>query len=352
MLKPNKSRPFAFRRRPPKWLQPGPRPRLRLPVSIIILAIIIGLFFLIPPLGPPQNAPRSLTDRATVFPLPTTFTPPPTPAPEHGGRIIFTCTRNGINQLCIINADGTGLKRLTDHNAHDYYPTFLPQGDSIAFASNRNGSFDIYLMLLDSLKIYQLTSGIGNAFSPDFSPDGKMIVFANRPAAGPAALWLMEITGRNPHILYSGSGAIVGAAWSPDGNTIAFVMTINQPDNNEIFLLDLEVNQKKPRQLTHDLTGITGSIDWSPDGKYLIICSGPVGDKDIFRLEVAAGTIVQLTDGGNNAAASFSPDGQWIAFNSLRNNGQADLFIMEADGTYQRLLTDNPEPDWQPQWEP
>jgi len=165
-------------------------------------------------------------------------------------------------------------------------------------------------------------------------------------------LWLMEITGRNPHILYSGSGAIVGAAWSPDGNTIAFVMTINQPDNNEIFLLDLEVNQKKPRQLTHDLAGITGSIDWSPDGKYLIICSGPVGDKDIFRLEVAAGTIVQLTDGGNNAAASFSPDGQWIAFNSLRNNGQADLFIMEADGTYQRLLTDNPEPDWQPQWEP
>ena len=59
-----------------------------------------------------------------------------------------------------------------------------------------------------------------------------------------------------------------------------------------------------------------------------------------------------LTNGGNNAACSYSPDGQWIAFNSLRNNDQADIFIMRADGSSLSQVTDNAEPDWQPQWEP
>ena len=76
------------------------------------------------------------------------------------------------------------------------------------------------------------------------------------------------------------------------------------------------------------------------------------GDKNIFLINVDAQTAVQLTNGGNNAACSFSPDGQWIAFNSLRNNDQADIFIMRPDGTDVRQVTTDPEPDWQPQWEP
>ena len=50
--------------------------------------------------------------------------------------------------------------------------------------------------------------------------------------------------------------------------------------------------------------------------------------------------------------SQVSPDGQWIAFNSLRNDDQADIYIMRADGSSMRQVTDNPEPDWQPQWEP
>ena len=92
--------------------------------------------------------------------------------------------------------------------------------------------------------------------------------------------------------------------------------------------------------------------DWSPDGRYLLIYAGPTGDKDIFRIDVQNETAAQLTDGGNNAASSYSPDGSWIAFNSLRNNDQADIFIMRTDGTDVRQVTNDPEPDWQPQWEP
>jgi Tol biopolymer transport system component len=200
--------------------------------------------------------------------------------------------------------------------------------------------------------LYQLTRNIGNVFSPDFSPDGRQVLFGNRAEDGPSSLWITNLKGENPHLLYSGPSTIVGAAWSPDGNTIAFAMAEGLANEFEIFLLDLKSQTPYPQRISHGLLGIGGSIDWSPDGGNLLIYAGPPGDKDIFRLQVPDGTYTRLTFGGNNASAAYSPDGQWIAFNSTRNNDQADLYIMRFDGQLTRQLTDDPEPDWQPRWEP
>ena len=52
----------------------------------------------------------------------------------------------------------------------------------------------------------------------------KQILFTNRAAEGPAALWTVENTGKNPTLLYAGPNTIVSVDWSPDGSTIAFAM--------------------------------------------------------------------------------------------------------------------------------
>jgi len=79
---------------------------------------------------------------------------------------------------------------------------------------------------------------------------------------------------------------------------------------------------------------------------------GAITDTDIFRYEIETGIISRLTAGGNNNSAVYSLNGERIAFNSLRNNDQADLYLMRADGSDLQQITDNPEPDWQAQWEP
>ncbi len=280
-----------------------------------------------------------------------TLTPPPRPTKEHIGRIIFTCTRGDFNQLCMINADGTDYIQLTDLQAHSYYPMFSPKGGSVVYASNQNGGvFDLFLFIFEGSRLIRLTNNIGNVISPSFSPDGARILFANQAAQGPTSLWTIDTTGENPDLLYAGPNTIVGADWSPVGHQIAFAMQVDQPNEYEIFLMNDDGTNV--RQLTRNLPGIGGSLDWSPDGKYLLISAGLPGDKNIFLVNVAAETATQLTNGGNNAASSFSPDGQWIAFNSLRNNDQADIFIMRPDGSDVRQVTNDPEPDWQPQWEP
>ena len=320
-----------------------------LPIGLILVIIVIGICLLLPSTSVDLGNVTA-PDGELPTPLPT-FTPLPKPTKEHIGRIIFTCTRGDFNQLCMVNADGTDYRQITNVEAHNYYPVFSPLGGSIVYASNQNGGyFDLFLFVFDGSRLLRLTENIGNVISPSFSPDGGTILFANRAAEGPTSLWTVENTGKNPKLLYAGPNTIVSADWSPDGNTIAFAMAVDQPNAYEIFLMNTDATNV--RQITYGLEGIGGSLDWSPDGKYLLIYAGPAGDKDIFRIDIEAETAEQLTDGGNNAACSYSPDGQWIAFNSLRNNDQADIFIMRADGSSMRQVTDNPEPDWQPQWEP
>ena len=266
-------------------------------------------------------------------------------------RIIFTCTRGDYNQLCLTYADGTGYQQLSNLEANSYYPVYAPQGRSVVYASNQNGGvFDLFHFNFDDSRLTRLTENIGNVVSPTFSPDGKKILFANRIGDGPTSLWTVDSNGENADLLYNGPSTVVAVDWSPQGDQIAFAMSVDRPDAYEIFLMN--VDGSNVRQLTRGLPGIGGSVDWSPDGKSLVIYAGQPGDRNIFLVDVAAETAAQLTNGGNNGSPVFSPDGQWIAFISLRNNDQADIFIMRPDGSNVRQVTTNPEPDWQPQWEP
>ena len=282
------------------------------------------------------------------------FTPPPTatlkprPTETHGGRIAFTCTRGDYNQLCLINRDGTGLSQITDMDANNYYPTFAPDRSSLLFASNRNGPFDLYLLSFEQKQLFQITENIGNVVSPDYSPDGRRIVFTNRVSDGPASIWMVNADGLNPHQVYAGADTIVAVAWSPDGEKIAYAMSVGVPQEYEIFIMDSE--GRNHVRISDGLQGIGGSIAWAPDSTHVLIHAGPFGDKDIYRLDARTGEATQITDGGNNASASYSPDGLYIIFNSLRNNDQADLYIMRSDGTNQTQLTNHPEPDWDAKW--
>jgi TolB protein len=316
---------------------------------LLIAVAGIALCVLIPasPIILSEPTPSNPGD---ITPLPTR-TPLPVPTKPYIGRLVFTCTRGDYNQLCMVNADGTGYVQLTNTEAHNYYPVYSPLGGSIVYASNQNGGvFDLFLFIFDGARLIRLTENIGNVVSPSFSPDGRRILFANRAGEGPTSLWVVDNTGENPLLLFAGPNTIVAADWSPNGETIAFAMQVDVPGEYEVFLMDADGTDA--RRLTYGLAGIGGSLDWSPDGRHLLVYAGPPGDKNIFLIDVEARTAAQLTNGGNNASASFSPDGRWIAFNSLRNDDQADLFIMRPDGSDVRQVTDNPEPDWQPQWEP
>jgi Tol biopolymer transport system component len=98
-----------------------------------------------------------------------------------------------------------------------------------------------------------------------------------------------------------------------------------------------------------DLKNMGGRSTWSPDGTKIAFYRGPLGDRNIYIVDVASKDVKRLTGGGDNLGPSWSPDGNWIAFTSFRD-GNNEIYIIHPDGTGLRRLTDSPISDWQPRW--
>jgi Tol biopolymer transport system component len=66
-----------------------------------------------------------------------------------GLKIAFISTHDGDPEIFVMNADGTGLRKLTDNTAVDAAPSWSPDGGKIVFTSDRGGSFELYRMNSD-----------------------------------------------------------------------------------------------------------------------------------------------------------------------------------------------------------
>jgi len=326
------------------WQNP-PRPRptaSQTPPGFAGLATVTstapGLNFPTPTLFPAITPTQNGTLPATVIPspIPQFDDSPPT------GQIVFTCFINQIDQICLMNADGSERKQLTDSEGTSFYASLSPDGKTIYFASRMSGSYEIYSMNLRGRGLKRLTRNIGSLYAPELSPSGERIIFTNN-TEGMQRIWIMRADGNNPHALSDGPQDI-DPTWSPDGLMIAFASS--RTGQRQLYVMDRD--GANIRQLTN-LNDMGGRSTWSPDGSKLAFYAGPTGDHNIYIINVDGTGLVQLTNGGDNLGPSWSPEGDWITFTSFRD-GNNEIYIMHPDGTGVTRLTNNPTSDWQPRW--
>jgi TolB protein len=330
------------------------------------LCILIGAFFYIwqnPGVHPSSatQTPVGFSGLPTVpvfdFPTATLFpagdpglegTPAPTLIPSSvpgsgvssslPGKIVFTCFINQIDQICMMNADGTGRKQLTDFQATAFYASLSPDGQTIYFSSRQSGTYEIYSMDINGNALQRLTNGIGALYAPELSLDGQTIVFTNNGNG----LWVMDANGENPRAISFRDD--IDPTWSPDGSMIAFASS--RSGKRQLYVMN--ANGKNVRQVT-DLNNMGGRSTWSPDGTKLAFYRGATGDHDIYIINIDGTGMERLTNGGDNLGPSWSPDGEWIAFTSFRD-GNNEIYIVHPDGRGETRLTNNPISDWQPRW--
>ena len=89
------------------------------------------------------------------------------------------------------------------------------------------------------------------------------------------------------------------------------------------------------------------SPDWSPDGSRIIYAYYDYG---IYQMD-ASGTSEEPLMTNQASDPAYSPSGTRIVFSSARD-GDSDLYIMDADGTDVRRLTNQPGDDYAPDWQP
>lgn len=145
-----------------------------------------------------------------------------------GSRLVFWRDEDSegdrveIGEIYVINADGSGRKKITKNSAipKAHFPDWSPDGTLIAFGSVRNDSYHIWVMKPDGSAVRRLTRGVlQEVNAPSWAPDSKRIAFtALRYATRIAVIDL----NRKIEKLRTGSPYDIRPAWSPTGELIAF----------------------------------------------------------------------------------------------------------------------------------
>ena len=285
-------------------------------------------------------------------PPPTATMASPTAAPEFTGKLVFQVC-NGCD-IYVINADGTGLRRLTD----GLDPAWSPDGTKVAFARWRDPR-GIYVIDEDGSN-ETLVFGWSQAKAPAWSPDGSRIVFTRRYGGreedkeysfpgfhwvSPANPWwklgMVRVEGRyfSELLCYDHS---FSPTWSPDGKVIAYDsdhgLHLTSPDGS----IGGQAYGRHINALSTDVRDTSPA--WSPDGTKIAFMFNQHDHQEIYVMNADGSNRVRLTKeepfsgpAPNNVSPAWSPDGRHIAFFSDRN-GKWELYVMDADGSNQRPM--------------
>ena len=243
------------------------------------------------------------------------------------------------------------IRQLTfgGNNAEAYWSF---DDDQLVFQSdwsriNDQGCDQIYLMhadgsmLGDSTRYRQVSTGRGRTTCSYFLPDGR-ILYASTHAASPDC----------PEAPMFAQGRYVWPIY----------------DSYDIYVTD--PTGAAPERLIGG-EGYDAEATVSPDGRYVVFTSTRSGDLDLWRYDLDAGDLLQLTDAlGYDGGAFFSPDSKKIVWRASRPTGEAaetykdlladgfvepsrlDVYVADIDGSNLQQVTDLPGANWAPFFHP
>ena len=140
-----------------------------------------------------------------------------------GKRIAFAATEGGNSDVWVMEADGTGARRLTTDPALDLSPSWSPDGRRIAFVSDRAGSPQIYLMSADGSGVRRLTFQGNYNQTPQWSPRGDLIAFTARDERKVFDLFAIGIdSGKVDRLTQDQGRTNEDLAWAPNGRLVVF----------------------------------------------------------------------------------------------------------------------------------
>lgn len=280
----------------------------------------------------------------------------PAEARRQDEQIVFASNRAGTFDLYVVNADGTDLRPIFDEplgNALDEYePDVSPDGRQVVFVRavglNCCGpAAHVYIANIDGTGVRELTSaGPGvDDYRPQWSPDGRRIAFSRGSGGGsPSNVFTIRPDGGDLQQLTHETGSSNNfPTWSPDGSMLAF--NTNRRGGLEIWVMDRGGGRQRP--ITSEPAGT--SPQWSPTGDRVVFRSSRHGADELYTVRSDGTGLTRLTTDSDAAIApTWSPDGRRIAFVSLRGvpctspQCPTQLWIMDADGSYARRITEPP----------
>ena len=149
-------------------------------------------------------------------------------------------------------------------------------------------------------------------------------------------LIVADADGENPHVVMQSNEPLMSPAWSPDGQSLAYVSF-----ENRLPSVYVQVLKSGDRRRVSAKAGVNQAPAWSPDGKRLALTlSTRDGNLDVYLLDLTSDAITRVTDDpGIDTEPQWSKDGQNLYFTSDRAGGPQIYRVGLQPGDHPRRLT-------------
>ena len=162
--------------------------------------------------------------------------------------------------------------------------------------------------------------------SPAWSPDSRQLAYVSFED-NQSSIWVQTLRSGNRFKVSAKPGVNGAPSFSPDGRKL--VITLGGVDGNlDIYVLDINT-RRATRLTTHRAIDTEGT--WSPDGEYIYFNSDRSGGPQIYRIRATGGTPERVTfEGSYNARPRLSPDGKKLAM-VHNDRGNYRIAVMDLE---------------------
>jgi TolB protein len=267
-----------------------------------------------------------------------------------GSHIYFVSDRTGHKEIWVMDPDGKNQKQITHFNSISIEPAVSPDGTKIAFTSFYRTNPGIFVFSVDpvrDLRFYNQRASVNS--SPSFTPDGKQIVYSSSaPGDTCCRIFIANVDGSGWRPLTTFRSIDTEPKVNPKtGREVLFSSGRSGPE--QIYMMNIDGTNV---ERVSEGTGEAAGASWSPDGQKVAFSwtrGYAAGAWNIFVMDIGSKKPIQLTHGeGKNEHPSWAPDGVHIVFASTRG-GRSQVYTMLADGTQVQQLTTsghNERPTW------
>ncbi len=233
---------------------------------------------------------------------------------------------------------------------HSHFPSWSPDGTFIYFVQGAlPDKLDIWRIALTEGTPERITSQNGRVSHPLLLDRRTLLYLASDPEGSGPWLHSMDVERRNAHRLGVGLDRYMSLAASSDGRRLVVPAA-----SSKRTLWRLRIADSPTQTPAAERIALTTGTGFSPrlGPNYFLYVSATSTSESIWK--VANGTGMELWSGQGAqvfGGPAISPDGRKIAF-SVRQHGQTLLYVMQADGTNARILTDAVDLQSSPAWAP